>query len=145
MSYVLLINLFSTFAMTGIIWLIQLTHYPSFRYVEIKAWPLFHTFHTGSITLVVAPLMMAQLLSSITLLFSPLFLNYKFLLIINLALVCVVFIATAFISVPIHNKMAEFFDSSLIDFLILTNWIRTITWTLNSALLIYFLSKIQLI
>ncbi len=144
MSYVLLINLFSAFAMTGIIWLIQLTHYPSFRYVEMKAWPQFHTFHTGSITLVVAPLMMAQLLSSITLLFSPLFLNYKFLLIINLALVCVVFIATAFISVPIHNKIAEFFDSSLIESLILTNWIRTISWTLNSVLLIYLISRAKI-
>lgn len=144
MSYVLLINLFSTFAMTGIIWLIQVTHYPSFRYVEAKDWPQFHAFHSGSITLVVAPLMMAQLLSAISLLFSPLFLTNKYILIANLVLVSIVFIATAFVSVPVHNKMAQYFDSTLIESLILTNWIRTISWTINSVLLIYFISRAKM-
>ncbi len=143
MSIVLLINLFTTFAMTGIIWLVQVTHYPSFRYVEMKSWPQFHTFHTGSITIVVAPLMMAQLLSAATLLFSTYMDSYKTYFIINISLVALVFIATAFVSVPIHNKMAQYFDSSLIDSLVITNWIRTIAWSLNSLVLLYLLTRVQ--
>ncbi len=87
--------------------------------------------------------MMAQLLSAITLLFSPDMDNYKLYFRINIALVTLVFAATTFVSVPIHNKMAQFFDSNLIHSLVITNWIRTIAWTVNSLLLLYLLTRVQ--
>lgn len=61
-----------------LIWLIQIVHYPSFRYVDATQFSHFHSHHTNTITLIVLPLMLCELANVLWVTyktgFSPLFL-----------------------------------------------------------------------
>jgi len=50
--------------MTGLIWLVQLVHYPSFRYVDTVNARDFHAYHTARISVIVMPVMIIELASS---------------------------------------------------------------------------------
>ncbi len=47
-------------ALTGLIWTIQVVHYPLFARVGEAEWPAYEREHQRRITLVVAPLMLAN-------------------------------------------------------------------------------------
>jgi hypothetical protein len=123
--------------MTGLIWLIQLVHYPSFNYISKNEFNLFHAFHSQVITFVVGPIMLVELGTSLFLV-----LNQKLSLIscLNFLGLVLIWIATAFLSVPTHNKLGTAVNAESIAFLISTNWIRTVLWTMRSGLLIYSLT-----
>ena len=81
MSLVLILHIFGTFFLTGLIWVIQLVHYPAFRFVESSAFINFERLHTQRISLIVIPLMFTELLSGVYLIFSKeasLYLKYSF-------------------------------------------------------------------
>ena len=52
---------FSALAMTGLVWFVQVVHYPLFAAVGPDAWPAYHAAHTRRTGWVVAPLMMTPL------------------------------------------------------------------------------------
>lgn len=116
------LHIASVFLMTGIIWLIQLVHYPSFKFVDLSRWKDFHRFHSFWITPLVAPLMLIQLGSSF-------FLSHGVFLAAGLSIS--VFAVTFLISVPLHNKLAESYNFQTINLLIKTNWIRTALWSVH--------------
>lgn len=117
--------------MTGLIWLIQLVHYPSFKKIDPKKFQEFHSFHSKKITPLVFPLMSIELLFSVY--FS--WLTRDSFWLVQFLLVLLIWGATIFVSVPIHNKLSEY-NESKIDQLVTTNWIRTILWSLKSLLVI---------
>jgi hypothetical protein len=43
-----------------------------------------------------------------------------------------------FFSVPAHNALSAGFDKQMIDWLVLTNWVRTVAWTIRGVLVIIF-------
>lgn len=59
----------STFALTGLIWTVQLVHYPTFRYVSASQFVAFETFHQRRMSYVVVPLMSIELGTAMALLF----------------------------------------------------------------------------
>ena len=126
------IHQFVTFALFGLIWTIQLVHYPSFHFINENEFSKFEKFHSTKISWVVAPLMIAELFLSIAFLylteFSPL---YSFLFLV----VLFIWISTFTLSVPCHKKLSLGKDSKTIDQLVKTNWIRTILWSLKSLIL----------
>ena len=61
MNTLLLVNLAVSWALVGLIWTIQLVHYPSFSFVAEDHFLEFHRHHTRSITWVVMPLMLVEL------------------------------------------------------------------------------------
>ena len=58
----------ATWYMTGVIWLIQLVHYPMFEYLDRTNFLRSHLFHTSAITFVVLPAMFLELAMAISLL-----------------------------------------------------------------------------
>lgn len=135
-------NLASTLCLCGVIWIIQLVHYPFFSQVGSQNFQKFHQAHSFWITPIVAPLMLAELITSFLILFyPPENLNYK-LLVSALILTLITWASTAFIQVPLHNKLGVGFDETVHRALVNTNWIRTAAWSLRGALMLYFLSKI---
>ena len=130
-----LLQIFCTFALTGLIWTIQWVHYPSFRFIRPEDFQKFHTFHSASISTVVAPLMVIELTTAaLYCAFMPSTLNY-----VNFALVVAVWKVTAFVSVPLHHKLSKSYDVKVIEKLVKTNWIRTLLWTIKSLIWIYVL------
>lgn len=125
------LQIFSTYAMFGLIWMVQLVHYPSFYRIEKSTFRDFQEFHSRKITLIVFPLMLIELLTGLYLVYI-----YKNLFwSIQLGLVLFIWLATMLISVPIHNKLKSY-DRENIKALIQTNWFRTIAWSLKSLILI---------
>ena len=117
--------------MTGIIWLIQLLHYPSFLQIDKSLFFDFHAKHTNMMTVLVGPIMIGELLLSLYL--SQ---NFERFWLIQTSLAIILFALTFLVSVPIHNQLANGFDENLIRKLISTNWPRTIIWTIKAVLLI---------
>lgn len=130
MSIFLLLILISAL-MTGVIWIIQLIHYPAFLYVDSEKWLGFHQMHVNGITPLVAPLMVGELGLSI----YWVYINLTALPIIHLAMVLALWGSTFLIQVPIHNQIEKRNDRDLIEKLIRTNWIRTLLWTVKTTIL----------
>jgi hypothetical protein len=122
------VHMFCSFALFGLIWFVQLVHYPLMKYVDSEKWIEFRQAHTFWITPIAGPLMLGQL-------FSALFL---FPVDPWLAGFCGLhFIFTFGVSVPIHHQLANGMNQSLIQKLVRTNWFRTVSWTAHAAYLLF--------
>lgn len=132
----ILAHLAVCFFMTGLIWTIQLVHYPAFRFTDMSKFTEFTGFHERSITPITAIPMLLELITGAFLLYQ--FKDIFFL--INFVLIVCVWISTFFLSVPLHVKLTASRDEKLIEKLIFTNWPRTILWTLRSCLLFWWVS-----
>ena len=130
-------NLFCCFFLTGLIWVIQLLHYASFSFVAADKFTSFHAFHSLRISMIVMPTMTLELISSATLLYAE---RNRFWF-AQSALVLLIWLCTAFLSVPIHNQLAFAANPSLMDRLVLTNWPRTLLWSARSLSMLYWLSS----
>ena len=60
MTWPLLLQAFATFAMTGLIWFVQVVHYPLFRAVAEPGYAAYQDAHMRLTTLVVGPLMLLE-------------------------------------------------------------------------------------
>lgn len=125
--------------MTGLIWTIQVVHYPSFKYVSELQFKAFHAFHSRSITFIVLPVMALELVTAVALLYSY---SDSWTTRLNFVAVVLLWASTFFISVPLHNRLTNDKDSKTIDRLVLTNWIRTFLWSGRLCLLVYLVFKI---
>lgn len=127
----------STFAMFGLIWLVQLVLYPAFAFIDVNDFRKFHFLHTQKITFIVGPLMCVELAASlgVFLLQPDIFWGT------GLALTLAIWLHTFFVSVPVHNRLAisRNNDARSVEFdrLVSTNWFRTIAWTFRAALVLY--------
>lgn len=136
------IQLATTWFMTGLIWLIQIVHYPLFSGVGSSHFPAYHVDHSRLITFIVMPVMTAELLTAGALLFAPspkLWMGWP---IIALALAVGVWGVTAFASVPAHGALADGFDATAHAALVRTNWLRTIGWTARGLLVLWMFHQI---
>jgi hypothetical protein len=123
-----------TWALTGLIHTIQWVHYPLFKNVGPGDFPEFHRQHTTRITRLVAPLMLAEILTAGWLLLKTTANPTLFLA--SLPPLVLVWISTALLQVPLHNRLANGFNPAVHRRLVLTNHIRTFAWTLRALLLL---------
>jgi len=117
--------------MTGLIWLVQVVHYPLFGAVDAAAFPAYHREHMRLITLAVGPLMLVEAAAAIAILalrVSPPPLAWT-----GVALLAVVWGATMFLSVPHHDALTRGFSAATLAALVGTNWIRTVAWTARAG------------
>jgi hypothetical protein len=127
---------FSCFFMTGLIWLIQCIHYPSYKYIDPTKFSTYQNFHTTTITFIVGPVMVLEIFTGMSILFDQ---KLNALSSVNFIGLVLIWLATAFFSVPLHGKLSLGYDAVTIHSLISTNWIRTFFWTTRSFLIIYFM------
>lgn len=130
MTIALILCLLSSVYMLGVIWIIQLIHYPSFANVSPDQFLQFHAQHTMAMGYLVGPVMVIELVAGSWLLLNKI----DFFSVTQFLMVVALWILTFFISVPLHNKLAVGFDLATIKALIHTNWPRTILWTLKALL-----------
>ncbi len=135
---IFLINCFTSFFMTGLIWYVQLVHYPSFRFVNHMQFSQFHAFHSMRTGYIVMPVMTTELITSGTLWYAG---GWFSLNTIGFYLVVAIWAATFLLSVPLHALLKENRSEAAIERLISTNWIRTVLWTLKSALAVLVLLR----
>jgi hypothetical protein len=121
----LLANAAAACALTGLIWTIQVVHYPLFACVGEAEWTAYERAHQQRITVVVAPLMLANVaLAVAVVLDAATALRWA-----NLALAAAVFAATWLVYSPLHGRLSSAHDRVAIDRLVTLNWWRTAAWT----------------
>lgn len=135
------IHLAATWFMVGLIWVIQLVHYPLFAGVGRGEFMAYHADHNKLITMIVMPVMLTELISAVALALNPPARFHVALLWLSVALVGIAWLTTAFASVPAHGVLSAGFDLQAHRSLVLTNWIRTIAWSAKGLLLLAMTAK----
>ena len=141
LKLIFLANTATTIFMTGVIWTIQIVHYPLFARVGALAWSTYHAEHNQLITLVVLPAMVVEAVTAGLLLLNRPATMSTFEAVAGFLLIVIIWGATILLAVPQHNILAAGFDENAHRLLVTTNWIRTLSWTVRTALTIWLLWK----
>lgn len=134
MNLLLLIHTASTLSLVGLIWTIQLVHYPLFEQVGHENYVAYQAAHLWRITRLVLPLMLAELVTAGLVVLNP---PHDILPLVawgGLILVAVIWLSTLFVQMPQHVILSQGFDAQAHRILVSSNWIRTIAWTLRGLI-----------
>jgi len=58
----------------------------------------------------------------------------------GVGLLAVIWLSTALVQVPLHQRLGSGFDADVHARLVTSNWIRTVAWTLRGALAVHLLA-----
>jgi len=133
-----LAQLASTLFMTGLIWFVQIVHYPLFSAVGDAAFPRYELLHAQRTGWVVFPPMLLEPLTALAALHPALRLPQisRGEALASAALVLLIWLSTAMLQIPLHNLLGHAPTPDAMHRLVLSNWIRTAAWTARSALLL---------
>ena len=139
-NIVLAIHAGATLAMLGLIWFVQIVHYPLMLQVDSASFTTYERLHTRQTSWVVGPLMLLELVAAVLLTAVIDAQDTYYLAWIGFALLIVIWLSTMLLQVPCHRGLERAFDPGTIRRLVATNWIRTIAWTGRSvvALILVF-------
>src|SRR3954452_7190541 len=118
-------NLVVATALAGLIWTIQLVHYPLFALVGAREWPGYEAEHQRRITRLVAPLMLANVGVALAVLPE----DHSAPRVLNASLAIAIFLATGFLFAPMHRRLETHASISAVRLLVRANWARTAAWT----------------
>src|SRR5690606_17294944 len=127
----LFVHALATVSLAGLIWTIQLAHYPLFLRVPEDCFRGYASEHMRRITWLVGRLMLTEAATALLLLLrSP----SSVPLWIAATLLLIIWISTATIQGPLHARMArDGFSESRIRLLVRSNWLRTAAWTARAV------------
>jgi hypothetical protein len=131
---ILVTHLFSTLAMVGVIWFVQIVHYPLFSTVGIKRFRKYERRHQQRTTVVVAPLMLLESSTAVLLVFLRPVGVEGWLPWMGGFLLIMIWASTFFWQVPYHTKLAREFQHTTHRRLVRSNWLRTVAWTARGGL-----------
>ena len=127
------IHFLSTSLMVGIIWVIQLLHYPTFHFIKQSDYVEFQHFHMQRISFIVVPVMIIELLSG----FMLVYYFRSNLFILCLIILLVIWLITFVFFTKLHQSLLGGYDKIIVDKLVQINWSRTVLWSLRLIILIY--------
>jgi hypothetical protein len=125
----LLLHAASTWFLVGVIWIVQLVHYPLFAYVERARFVAFEAEHCRRISWIVMPAMLLELATGAWLVIAPPAELLPALTWGGIVLLAVIWGSTAFLAVPCHRVLERGFDERAHQRLVRTNWVRTVAWS----------------
>jgi len=134
---IFLLHLATTLFMLGVIWFVQVVHYPLFAQVGPAEFPAYEKTHAQLTAWVVGPPMLLELSTALLLLWFRLAGISKLQCAIGLGLLAIIWLSTLFLQVPCHALLSNGFDPAVQRRLVLTNWIRTIAWSLRGLLILW--------
>ena len=127
--------------MVGIIWFVQIVHYPLLAKVGEAQFVQYSQLHQKWTTLVVGPPMLLEALSAVWLIREPPAGASATYLWVGVALLFVNWISTALLQIPLHHRLEQGYNPQAIRHLVLTNWVRTLAWTARGGLALALLLK----
>ena len=104
MTAALVANVLATGVMVGVIWMVQLVHYPLFAAVGEGEFVAYHSEHVKLITLIVGPAMLVELMTALVLIAAPPRGVGAGPMWVGMALVAVAWGTTAIFSVPMLSR-----------------------------------------
>ena len=140
MKALLAAHAFATLAMTGLIWFVQIVHYPLFAEVGRESFSRYHPAHTSRTGYVVIPFMVLEAATALAIVAFPGTAVPRVQAWVGLGLLGVVWASTFLIQVPLHRTLGSGFDAAAIRRLVGTNWVRTIAWTARGVLAVVWMA-----
>jgi uncharacterized membrane protein len=130
---ILLAHAAATWFMTGLIWFVQVVHYPLFDRVGADDSARYCVDNRRLTTFVVVPVMLCEGAMSAALVWL-LPATLKTLACGGAAMLLAIWLSTALIQLPRHLQLSTGFDAAVHRGLVVSNWLRTILWTARGIL-----------
>ena len=128
-SSLTVVHLAATAAMVGLIWFVQIVHYPLFGAVGSGDFIAYESAHRTRTAFVVGPLMAVESATALLLAFDPPSGVGRAWPVVGLALLTVIHASTVLLQVPRHGELNAGFDERAHRRLVHSNWIRTVGWS----------------
>ena len=130
--------------MVGLIWFVQIVHYPLFDRVGSESFTAYSEAHSRLTTLVVGPVMLVELGTAVLLVFFHPPQIPAAALWLGLGLVAVIWLSTALLQVPRHEALGLGFEAVTHQGLVTTNWVRTVAWSVRGVLVLGICARLIL-
>ncbi|HMO52123.1 MAG TPA: hypothetical protein PKE26_13175 [Kiritimatiellia bacterium] len=129
------LHLAATGVMTGVIWFVQLIHYPWFHRVPADQFTAYHRAYTEKVGYIVGPAMLVELATGMA---------WLYLLgdgrtsadWISMVMLAGIWLSTIGLQIPCHQRLAAGYQPDVHRRLVRTNWIRTALWSARLGLLV---------
>lgn len=129
----------ATLFMTGLIWFVQVVHYPLFARVGEASFGAYHADHVPLTQRVVGVPMLVELGCALALLVWRPDAIPAWAAWLGAALAVALIASTMLVQVPLHARLAGGFDAGAHRRLVATSWLRTLGWTARGALALWML------
>jgi hypothetical protein len=133
----------ATLVMAGVIWFVQVVHYPLFARVGRAEFAAYEAEHTTRTSWVVGPPMLVEMVTATLALLPGLRPEFfpMWAAVAGEALVGVIWISTAALQVPLHRRLIQGFEAKAAARLVSSNWVRTMCWSLRAVLLLWVVAR----
>jgi hypothetical protein len=132
----------ATWFMVGLIWTIQVVHYPLFPLVGESTFPQYEAAHTrrmGWLLVIPAPIEVATAAALVFV--RPPGVELALVLAAG-AVLAALWVTTALVQVPLHRELLDDPSTRAMRRLVTTNWVRTIGWTLRGGLVVLMVLQV---
>lgn len=127
-------------AMCGLIWFVQVVHYPLFAAIGGDRSSDYAHENQRRTTPVVLPFMLVEVVTAMTIAVWPPQGIPPWLAAVGFALVAIIWGSTFLLQVPLHGRLArDGHASDVVAALVRGNWIRTVAWTARAVLAAWML------
>jgi hypothetical protein len=136
---VLLAHSAATLYMAGVIWFVQLVHYPLLARIGSADVPGYQREHTARTFWAVAPPMLVEASTAVLLVWvaPPGVAGWQVWT--GGALLVAVWGSTWLVQIPCHDRLCRAFDPAVHRRLVASNWVRTAAWSLRGGLVLWML------
>lgn len=136
---ILLVHGGATLFMTGLIWVIQVVHYPLMAAVGREGFVAYEQSHMARIGWIVGTAMPIEAAAAAALFMfrpqgTPLWMP-----IVGAGLLVAIWVSTAVLQVPLHAALCKGYDERNISMLVSSNWIRTAAWSARGVLALWMI------
>ncbi|HRW74692.1 MAG: hypothetical protein H6568_10195 [Lewinellaceae bacterium] len=132
-----LLNLVLSAILTGLIWTIQVVHYPSFLDLGQHGFAAGYRRHLRGIIPLTGVLMTSELTAFLLWWYQS---GWTTDLLLPAGCLAWIWGATGFLHIPQHRRLSAGFDARLIHRLVVTNWGRTLAWTIRTVWLWWYVA-----
>jgi hypothetical protein len=133
-SAVVVAHLVATLFMVGLIWFVQVVHYPLMAGVGREHFVAYEERHRNRTAVVVGPPMAVEGVCTLWLFIAPPHGMGRAVPFIGGVLLAVVLASTVWLQVPMHERLSRGFDTDASRRLVVTNWVRTLGWSARGVL-----------
>lgn len=137
-----IMQLLCTFSMTGIIWFVQIVHYPLMRRVGKGRFTRYLQTHMVLTTFVVAPVMLIEAVAVVYGLLVPTAWLDGEAAQLGAVLLLVIWLVTFFVHVPGHRRLSREFEARAYRRILFGNWIRAYAWSFRTIILVFSLLRV---
>lgn len=127
-------HLAATAFMVGLIWYVQLVHYPLMAGWPHDDFPRYEAAHRQRTGWIVVPVMLAEGLLAAALVRRPPRGVPAWVPWLALGALVAIHASTFVVQVPCHERLSQGWDEATHSWLVTSNWIRTVLWSLRGLL-----------